>query len=174
MDIESEEGQTQSTADNNLRRVTRILSKIWDGHYGYTLQLSTEMCDWHVSRLDDDEIVKKNGEPYARSTKRKHVCALIAFMRFNWDERSGESWEPEQMFVSNNRASPIADPIKLDERKAVREATLEYKALKRYNNCSPEERDRIKAYLAQRLEKPKEEVTKSDWKQVTGAGRSPL
>lgn len=173
VNIEDEEGQTLSTAENNLRRVTRILSTIWNAHNGYTLQISSEMCDWYVSQLDDDEITKENGGPYANSTKRKHVCALLALSRFQWDERSGEAWEPAKMFGSNSRPSPIADPLTLDERTAVREASLEYKTLKQYNNCSPRERDRFKAYLAQRLEKPKSEITKSDWQQVTRSWKVP-
>lgn len=173
VDIDNKEGQTESTALNNVRRINNILPLIWEAHSGYTLHITTDMADWYVGQLDDDEITQQNGEPYADSTKRKHVCALLAFMRFRWDVRSGDVWEPDQMFSTSGRASRIADPVTLEERPQIREASLEYGTIKRYSNCSPEERDRVKAYLAQRLEKPKAEVTKEDWQRVNRCWKIP-
>jgi integrase len=172
-DIDEEEGQEESTAANNIRRVSRILPIIWDAFDGYTLQITPEMADWYVEQLDDDVLTKRNGDAYAGSSKRKKVCALLAYMRFRWNERSGDPWDPDKMFGSNGRNRPMADKVTREERTMIREASLEYNTTKSYNNCSPEERDRYKEYLSQRLEKPKSEITKEDWKRVNRSWKVP-
>jgi len=172
-DIDEEEGQTESTAKNNIQRVGRILPIIWEEFDGYTLAIQPGMADWFVDQLDDDEITKENGEPYADSAKRKEVCALLAYTRFRWDQRTGEAWEPDKMFGAYGQGSPIADPVSPDERAKIREASLEYKTVKAYSNCTPEERDRYKQYLAHRLGKPKDEITKADWEQVNRSWKVP-
>ena len=40
---------------------------------------------------------------------------------------------------------------------------MEYGSVPHYNSVTPEERDRWKTYLSQRLQKPKSEVSKKDW-----------
>lgn len=158
-------GQEETTATNYLQRFSRIAPEIWEQNGRYTLQFSNEMGDWYIAQLRDDEITKENGLPYADSSKRKQACCLLNYYRFRYDMRNGDPWEPFTLFDPDS-GSHVADPIKLDERRQISEAALTYKTVKRYNNCTPEERDRIKAELAQRLGKPKSEVTKKDWKTV--------
>jgi hypothetical protein len=43
---------------------------------------------------------------------------------------------------------------------------MSYGSVPHYNSVTPEERDRWKTYLAQRLQKPKEEITVKDWEKV--------
>ena len=50
----------------------------------------------------------------------------------------------------------------------IREASLEYGGIPAYSDLSPEQRDRWKAYLAQRFEKPKSTVTPDDWDRANG------
>lgn len=50
----------------------------------------------------------------------------------------------------------------------IRDAALEYGSIPTYNNLTPPERDRWKAYLAQRFEKPKSDVTPDDWERANG------
>ena len=159
------EGHSRSTANNYVQRLCRILPELWNEFRGYTTQISPEMGDWYLKQLRDDEIRKENGQPYAGSSKKKQVCTLLSFFRFRSSQRNGKEWEPATLFQAD-AGTRVADPIKRDERSLIREAVLEYKTVKRYNNCTPEERDRIKGELAQRLGKPKEEVTKSDWEDV--------
>jgi len=166
------DGHERSTAENYLKRLSRMFPLFWEQNGGYTLQFTKEMGDWYVAQLRDDAIVKRNGRPYSGSSKRKQICALLNFYRFRWDRREGPSWEPFTLFTSDS-GTRIADPIKLSERPLLREAALEYKTVKRYNNCTPEERDRIRAELAQRLGKPKGDVTKADWKDVNQCWKWP-
>jgi len=171
-DLDESEGHTESTAQNYLYRISRILALIWDREGEYTLLLSPEDGDWVVERLKEDDLLADSGDEYSNSTKRKETCALLAFFRFRWDERNGEPWTPKTLFKDDSGAN-IADPITLEERSILREAVLDYKTVKAYNSCTPEERDRIKALLAQRLGKPKEEVTKADWTRANTSWKYP-
>lgn len=166
------EGHSQSTAENYVQRLSRILPEFWNEFHGYTTQITPEMGDWYLEQLRDDKTRKDNGKPYARSSKNKQVCTLLSFFRFRSSQRSGEDWVPATLFKGDT-GTRVADPIERDERSLIREAVLEYKTVKRYNNCTPEERDRIKGELAQRLEKPKEQVTKSDWSRVNRCWKWP-
>jgi len=162
IDEQDPRGHEKSTTENYIKRLSRMFPYFWNQNGGYTLQFTREMGDWYVKQLQNNEICKDNETPYAGSSKRKQVCALLNFFRFRWDCRNGPSWEPFSLFGGDSGAR-VADPVTLDERTRIREAALKYKTVKRYNNCTPEERDRIKAELAQRLGKPKSEVTKEDW-----------
>ena len=156
-------GYERSTAENNLQRLGKTLPRLWQQHGGYTLQVTNDLADWYIEQLEDDEITKDSGEPYAESTKRKHACALFAYKRWRADQRGGEPWRPHTLFDGETPDRPMADPITLEERKLIREHVLDYKTVTQYKNCTPEERDRIRGELAQRLGKPKSEVTKADW-----------
>jgi integrase len=166
-------GYERSTAANNLQRLGRTLPQLWQQHGGYTLIVTNDLADWYVEQLEDDEITKDTGEPYADSTKRKHACALYAYKRWRTDQRGGDAWRPHTLFDHEPSQKPMADPIKLAERKQLREAVLEYETVTQYNNCTPEERDRIRALLAQRLGKPKSDVTKDDWEDVNRCWKYP-
>jgi integrase len=89
-------------------------------------------------------------------------------MLFKWREHElgGDNWDPDMTFSSDN--SNPRDYFTMEERKKLREAALEYGSIPAYNNLSPEERNRWKAYLAQKFEKPKSEVTPRDWKRANG------
>ncbi|WP_222918612.1 site-specific integrase [Natrinema sp. SYSU A 869] len=172
IDDRDPKGHRKSTAANYIKRITRILPRIWDEFDGYTLQITPEMGDWYLKQLRDDEFRRDNGEPYAGSTKTKNACCLLNFFRFRWDQRNGKAWEPFTLFEEDS-GSRISDPITLEERPKIREAALEYKTVKSYNNCTPEERDRIRAELAQRLGKPKSDITPSDWEKVNTCWKWP-
>ena len=86
-------------------------------------------------------------------------------MLFKWlaHERGGDEWEPTITFTSNSGTTAPRDYLTLKERKLVREVALQYGSDPSYNNVSPRERREITAYLAQRFEKPADEITKRDW-----------
>ncbi|MFC6718898.1 tyrosine-type recombinase/integrase [Natrialbaceae archaeon GCM10025810] len=166
-------GYDRSTAENNLQRLGKAFPLLWQQNGSYTLQIPNALTDWYIEQLEDDEITKDSGKPYAESTKRKHACALFAYKRWLADQRGGEPWRPHTLFDGETPDRPMADPVTLEERKLLREQVLEYKTVKQYKNCTPEERDRIRGELAQRLGKPKSEVTKADWETVNTCWKFP-
>jgi integrase len=66
-----------------------------------------------------------------------------------------------------------ADLLTRDELREVREAVLKYKTIPRYKSLSPDERDRWKAHLAQRLGKEKSEVSPDDWQRENTSWKFP-
>lgn len=89
-------------------------------------------------------------------------------MLFKWRHHKfgDELWKPDRFFETYD--GQPRDYLTLQERQKIREAALEYGAIPGYNDLSPEQRDRWKAYLAQRFGKPKSEVSPSDWDRANG------
>lgn len=58
--------------------------------------------------------------------------------------------------------------LTIEERKKIREAALEYGSVPAYNGLTPEGRDKWKAHLAQRFDKLKSDISKSDWNRANG------
>jgi hypothetical protein len=81
-------------------------------------------------------------------------------MLYKWrhHQRGAESWEPELSFSRKNQSTAPRDYLTREERSKIRDASLEYGSVPSRENVRGEERDRWEAYLAQRFEKPKDEV----------------
>lgn len=71
-------------------------------------------------------------------------------------------------FRSGNQTTAPRDFFTREERKLIREVSREYGSIPSYNNVTSEERKRVKAYPAQPFEKPKEDMSKVDWKRTNG------
>jgi integrase len=89
-------------------------------------------------------------------------------MLYKWrhHRRNGDEWEPEATFKTES-AGP-RDYLRMEERKKIKQAALEYGSIPVYSDLDPDERDRWKRYLAQKLGKPKEQVKPSDWEKANG------
>lgn len=100
----------------------------------------------------------------------KANCQKAVQMLFKWRQHQHglDEWEPPVSFSDSSGDSKPRDYLTRDERKKVQEAALEYGSIPGYNDLSPEARDRWKAHLAQRFEKPKEEVSPEDWDRANG------
>jgi len=96
---------------------------------------------------------KDDGEPYSESAKRKLVNAVKKWYLWRHDTCGTEKWDPEVVFTQEHHDS-VSRFTKLD-RTLLREGVLGFETLPKYNDLSPEERDRKKAYLAQKIGKPK-------------------
>ncbi|MDS0474686.1 site-specific integrase [Natrinema sp. 1APR25-10V2] len=91
-------------------------------------------------------------------------------MLFKWrtHEHGIDEWDPSITFSTSDSASQPKDFFTREERRQLRDATLEYGSIPGYNDLSPAGRDRWRAHLAQRFEKPKSEVTACDWDHANG------
>lgn len=124
--------------------------------------LTHEQAHQIVEWLDQNEIQKQKGGDYSESGKRKFTNALQKY--FKWQHTRGteaELWEPRVTFTDGEHES--ADKLSFEERWLVRKAAMNYGSLPSYHGTDPEERDRINGLIAQRLGKPKDEVTSRDW-----------
>lgn len=75
---------------------------------------------------------------------------------------------PDLSFSTTSSAANPRDYLTREERSKIREAALESGSIPSYTDLSPNERDRWKAYLAQRFDKPKSDVTPADWDRANG------
>jgi integrase len=103
-----------------------------------------------------------------KSSTHKSNCQKAVKMLLKWrhHEHGTGTWTPDITFSENS--SQPRDYLTREERQAIREAALEYGTVPAYDNVTPAERDRWRAYLAQRFEKPKDAVTPDDWERANG------
>jgi len=68
--------------------------------------------------------------------------------------------------LPQNQSTTPRDYLTREERTAIRDASLEYGSVPSRDSVHGDERDQWVAYLAQRFEKPKTEVTEADWERA--------
>lgn len=154
------EGYAFQTVSNRAYRMDMFYRWVWEQEDRYTADVTHEHADdWlhYLARLD-------------KSNAHKDNCRKAVQMLFKWraHEHGSDEWDPEFSFSTDDGSTTPRDYLTREERSQIREAALEYGSIPRYSNLSPGERSRWKAYLAQRFEKPKSEVTPDDWDRANG------
>ena len=157
---EEGDGYAFQTVSNRAYRMDMFYRWVWKQEDGYTTDVTHQHADsWleYLARLD-------------KSNAHKDNCRKAAQMLFKWRayEYGYDKWDPDISFSTDDGTTTPRDYLTRDERSRVREAALEYGSVPGYNDLSPDERSRWKAYLAQRFEKPKSEVTPEDWDRANG------
>ncbi len=152
------DGYAYETVKTRGFRMDLFYRWVWGQEGGYTANVTPDHADdWmtHLARQD-------------KSGTHKSNCQKAVQMLFKWrhHDRGHADWEPDIRF-SDDRSQP-RDFLTRTERTAIREAALEYGSVPSYDNLTPAGRDRWRAYLAQRFEKPKREVVPADWKRANG------
>ena len=155
---EKANGYAESTVKNRIYRMDQFYRFVWDQEGQYTTAVTHDHADAWMQELAYAEC----------SDTHRDLCQKAVRMLFKWRayERGGDEWEPTITFSSNDGTTTPRDYLTLKERKQIREAALEYGSIPSYNNVSPTERREIKAYLAQRFEKPIADVTARDWERA--------
>ena len=134
---------------------------VWSNRGKYTTHFTHAHADEYEQALAVDDIRTRSGETYAEGSKRKLQGAVIKYFLWKASTVGSEPWEPSIRF-SQQEYDPV-DYFTIEERDLLYEAALTYDDLGKYNDLSPEERDRRKRYLAQKLGKPKTDVTPADF-----------
>lgn len=104
----------------------------------------------------------------SNADKSNHQKAVQMLFKWREYEHGLDEWEPSIRFSTTDSASQPKDFFTREERQQLREAALEYGSIPGYSDLSPAGRDRWRAYLAQRFEKPKSDVTLDDWERANG------
>ena len=159
-------GLAGSTADNYCDRLDQIVRlMIYLMGPESKTRVTRDQADLIVKWLDEDEIQQKSGTPYSETAKRKFTNALEKYFQWREDrDEDEEVWEPSISFSASEYES--ADKLNFEERWRIREEAVNYGSLPSYASASPDERDEIAGLIAQRLGKPKEEVTRKDWERA--------
>ena len=154
------EGYAQATISKRAYRIDKFYRWVWQEEDRYTTDVTHDHADGWMKELAYDEY---SGQHKANSQK-----SLKMLFKWQHHERGGELWEPELSFSGGSNTTNPRDFLTHEERTRIREAALKYGSVPAYGDLSPEARDRWKAHLAQRFEKPKSEVSPSDWKRANG------
>lgn len=149
------EGYATATVENRASRMDQFYRWVWQEEDGYTSALTHDHADGYLRHLARQE----------NSNAHKNSCRKAVMMLYKWrqHQRGADKWEPELTFSQKNQSTTPRDYLTREERTKIRDAALEYGSVPSYQSVSGEKRDRWKAYLAQRFEKPKSEVSKDDW-----------
>lgn len=153
------EGYARGTIKPRANRMDQFYRFVWEHEGGYTANVTHEHADAWMTHLAQRDV----------SNTHKCNCQKAVKMLFKWRQHEhglGE-WDPNITFSQDSSSNP-REFLTRDERAAIRDAALEYGSVPSYNNLTPSERDRWKAYLAQRYDKPKEDVAPDDWDRANG------
>ncbi len=134
---------------------------VWNAIEEYTLRFSHTHADEFEDGLEKDRILTKRNDPYTEGSKRKLTKAVQKYFLYRSCTRGGEPWIPGISFHQTEYDQ--VDYLTLAEREKLYNASLAYEDLGRYGDLSPMERRRRKGILAQKLGKPKDEVTPRDF-----------
>ncbi|WP_117363674.1 tyrosine-type recombinase/integrase [Natrarchaeobaculum sulfurireducens] len=104
----------------------------------------------------------------SNADKSNHQKAVQMLFKWRTHEHGIAEWTPSITFSASNSAAQPKDFFTREERGLLRDAALEYGSIPGYGDLSPSGRDRWRAYLAQRFEKPKSAVTSEDWERANG------
>lgn len=156
-DPENDIGYSKSTVKTALYRIDKFHRYAWDEYVdGFTTIIDQSYGEQYLRDLARQD--------YENSYKKSFEKALKLFYKWRHHERGADEWELDWGFETRNTSHD--EKLSRAELSALRGAAVEYDDLPTYSNVSPSERDRWKGYIAERLEKKKSEVSKSDWKEV--------
>lgn len=153
------EGYALGTVKPRAHRMDQFYRWVWSKDSGYTAAVSHEDADGWMRYLAQADY----------SSTHTTNCQKAVKMLFKWrqHERGGAEWEPTITFTNSGGNNP-KDYLTDDERTLIRNAALEYGSVPEYSNLSATERDRWRQHLAQRFEKPKDDITPADWDKANG------
>ena len=159
-DPEKAEGYSRDTIDKTAYRTDQLNRWVWAQEDGYTMAITHD----HAERFMTELLYSEASTSHKANTQK----ALKRFFKYCAHEKNGDIWEPSRSFSSSSGDTGPREYLTSEERKQIREAALQYGAIPRYNNLTPEERDKWKSHLAQRFGKPKSEVGPEDWDRANG------
>jgi len=155
---ESINGYSEHTAKRTMYRVGYFERWAWEQEGEYIAFPDHHHADSYLEDLAYAD--------YSASHKAGCQQAIKRYFRWRAHEYDHEEWEPEHTFSTDNTNQP-RDYLSIEERQKIRQAALEYGDLPYYQNYTPEERERMKPYIAGRVEKPTDMLARDDWNELT-------
>jgi integrase len=150
------EGYSSSTAKNRMNKLDLFYRWVWDDNQRYVQDIKTEHADDWMKWLARQD--------YKESTKCHYQKSVQSLFKFQREEKGRDvEWDPEIEYSDPSTSYQPREYLSKEDRRKMREAAMEYGSVPHYNSMSPEERERYKTLLSQRLQKPKDEVTKQDF-----------
>lgn len=110
------------------------------------------------------EVAASDKSQSYKATVQKAIQTLFKWR--NYERGDDISWQLDMTFTTDGTERKPNNYLTKDERKRLREAAIEYGSIPNYTSLTPDERDKWKGHLAQRFEKPKEDVELDDWERA--------
>lgn len=153
------EGYSETTVTNTAYRTDKFYRWAWSQEDQYITTVDNQHANQYLKELH------RSGE--SGSSKATVQTALKRLYKWRRLTYNGPELEFTRTFKdqSGNRLKDILSPQEVQQ---IRAAGRDYATIPRYNDLDPDQRDRWKAHLAQRFEKPKCEVKPDDWKKANG------
>ncbi len=149
------------TVKNDAYRLDQFFRFVWTEQTdGYTVNVSHEYADDYLRYLAAED-------GHGEDDGAKHRQALMRYWKWRAYERGDDEYDPAIEFDTDNGLNP-RDYLSRQEREGVRDASLEYGVVPEYDDLSSADLDDVKAHLAQRFEKPKDEITQDDFDRANG------
>jgi integrase len=154
------EGYAEATVRQVSYKIDGFFRWVWNKR-GYTTSVGAADADGYVRSLvySDQEYSTAH-----KGTVQKCLKRLFKWRRHEFGDEI--EWEPKHSF--SPQASQPRDCLTVEERRRIREAALEYGSVPAYTALTPKQRNEWKAHLAQRFEKPKVDVSPSDFERANG------
>lgn len=158
-DMEQSEGYADATAKQRAYRLDKFYRWVWQQEDGYTTEITTQHADAYMKHIATTD--------YSLSYKAALQKAVKMLFRFRTFQHGTQyDWNPEITFSDDTGSHQPRDFLTEQERRKLRDASLEHGSVPHYASVSPEERDQWKQYLAQRFGKPKDEIGLDDWERA--------
>jgi site-specific recombinase XerD len=158
-DPEKISGYSEATVKRTLYRVGYFERWVWQQQTdGYTPFPTTDHANDYIEALAYSD----------KSNSHKAGCqhALKRYFKWRHNEFDHEIWDPQHTFSTDNSNQP-RDYLTVEERQKIRQVALEYGDLPYYQNYDPEERERMKPYIASRVDKPVDMLAREDWNDIS-------
>lgn len=155
-DPEKEEGYAEATVKTRGFLIDQFYQWVWEREGMYTTWVSHEHADEWVDEL----VISDTGNAH----KNNSLKAVQMLFKYQSHIHGTEQWTAPFRFTE--KTTQPRDYLTQKERRKIRTASLSYGSVPDYQSLSPDARDRWKAYLAQRFEKPKNEVEFADWERA--------
>ena len=154
------EGYSNTVVKTTMSRLDIFFRYVWDQEQRYTTKVGTqEADDWCRS------LAKRND--LAESSCCAYQKALHRFFDYLRERKNQDiNWEPVIEFSDPSTNYQPRDYLTREERTELREAAMDYETIPHYNGLTPQEREKWKKKLAQKLQKPASQVTQKDSNQA--------
>jgi site-specific recombinase XerD len=149
-------GYSHSTAKKTFYRVGFFDRYLWDQRGSYVPRPTTDDAD--------DFLEAFSYADYSQSHKHATLHGIKRYFNWRHHEHGEDLWEPERSFNVSNSQTP-QDYLTQPERQQIRDAALDYGTIPSYSTvqCKTERRERLKPYIAERCDKPVEDLSIDDW-----------
>jgi integrase len=156
---EKADGYGHSTTKNRMNKLDLFYRWVWNEHQRYIQDLQTSHADEWMKWLARQD--------YQESTKCHYQKSVQTLFKWQRKEKGRDiNWEPDIEYSDPSTTYQPREYLSKADRRKLREAAMDYGSVPHYNSLSPSERDNWKKLLAQRLQKPTEDITKQDFLQA--------